>query len=59
YNPDDTMLYVVGGGGCLIKNFGTYDKDRVIIIDDIKATAKGYELLAKAILKRRKDGKEQ
>jgi len=59
YNPDDTMLYVVGGGGCLIKNFGTYDKDRVIIIDDIKATAKGYELLAKAILKRKKDGKEQ
>ena len=39
-------LYVVGGGSCILKNFGSYDKDRVIINDDICATAKGYELLA-------------
>jgi len=43
YNPDLMRLYVVGGGGCLIRNFGTYDKSRVTIIDDICATAKGYE----------------
>ena len=46
YNPDLMRLYVVGGGGCLIRNFGTYDKSRVTIIDDICATAKGYESLA-------------
>ena len=46
-------LYVVGGGGCLIRNFGTYDKTRVTILDDICATAKGYEYLAQMSLKRR------
>ena len=48
YNPNLMHLYVVGGGGCLIRNFGTYDKSRVTItmIDDICATAKGYESLA-------------
>ena len=39
-------LYVMGGGSCLIRNFGQYDPDRVTINDDICATAKGYELLA-------------
>ena len=46
YNPELMRLYVVGGGSCILKNFGSYDKDRVIINDDICATAKGYELLA-------------
>ena len=53
YNPDLMRLYVVGGGGCLIRNFGAYDKSRVTIIDDICATAKGYESLAYMSLKRR------
>ena len=46
-------LYVGGGGGCLIRNFGAYDKSRVTILDDICATAKGYESLAYMSLKRR------
>ena len=46
-------LYVVGGGGCLIRNFGTYDESRVTILADICATAKGYEYLALMSLKRR------
>lgn len=50
YNPNLMKLYVVGGGGCLIKNFGSYDKDRVIINPNICATAKGYEYLAELIL---------
>ena len=53
YNPDLMRLYVVGGGGCLIRNFGTYDESRVTILDDICATAKGYEYLALMSLKRR------
>ena len=46
YDPELMRLYVVGGGSCILKNDGSYDKDRVIINDDICATAKGYELLA-------------
>ena len=43
YDPKLMRLYVVGGGGCLIKNFNNYDEHRVTINDDICATAKGYE----------------
>ena len=46
YDPELMRLFVVGGGGCMIKHFGRYDPDRVLIIDDICATAKGYEFLA-------------
>ena len=52
YNPDLMRLYVVGGGGCLIRNFGTYDESRVTILDDICAAAKGYEYLVLMSLKR-------
>lgn len=52
YNSALMKLYVIGGGGCLIKNFAEYDADRVVIIQDICATAKGYELLALQTLKR-------
>lgn len=54
YDPESMRLYVVGGGCCIIKNFADYDKERVIINDDICATAKGYELLAQQ--KQRKGG---
>ena len=46
YDPNAMRLWIVGGGGCLIRNFGEYDPERVTIIDDIHATAKGYEYLA-------------
>lgn len=46
YNPELMRLYVLGGGSCLIRNFGVYDENRVTINDDICATAKGYEYLA-------------
>ena len=54
YDPDSMRLYVVGGGACLVKNFGGYEPDRVTIQDDICATAKGYEYLAE--LKSRRNG---
>ena len=43
YDPKLMKLYVVGGGGCLIRNFADYDENRVTVNDDICATAKGYE----------------
>ena len=36
----------------MIENFGSYDKDRVTIIGDICASAKGYEYFAVAQLKK-------
>lgn len=53
YDPELMKLYVVGGGSCMVKNFGEYDKDRVIINEDICATAKGYELLAAQKMQRK------
>ena len=52
YNPELMRLFVTGGGACMIKNFGDYDPERVIFIDDIRATAKGYEMLAKRKLRK-------
>ena len=45
YDPELMKLHVVGGGSCLVKNFGNYEKGCVIFNDDICATTKGYELL--------------
>ena len=52
YDPRLMRLYVVGGGGCLIKNFGSYDENRVTIDNDICATAKGYERMLEVKLLR-------
>ena len=52
YNPDLIRLHIVGGGGCIIRNFGVYNEDRVTINDDIMAAAKGYEYLAQGKLKK-------
>ncbi|MDE7172643.1 MAG: ParM/StbA family protein, partial [Oscillospiraceae bacterium] len=52
YNPALMRLYVLGGGSCLIRNFGEYDANRVTINDDICATAKGYEYLCEQALRR-------
>ncbi|MBQ9719746.1 MAG: ParM/StbA family protein [Oscillospiraceae bacterium] len=46
YDPRQMRLYVMGGGGCLVKNFGCFDAERVTFNDDLCATAKGYEALA-------------
>ena len=55
YNPKLMRLYITGGGGKLVENFGTYDKDRVTIIGDICASAKGYEQFA--LMQMKKEGK--
>ena len=46
YDDKTITLYVTGGGGCLIKNFGKINTERVFFIDDICAAAKGYEYMA-------------
>ena len=52
YDPKIMKLFVVGGGGCLIRNFGKYDRNRVFINEDICATAKGYEYMAERALRK-------
>jgi hypothetical protein len=52
YNPALMRLHVLGGGSCLVCNFGAYDADRVTIYEDICATAKGYEYLCEQALRR-------
>ncbi len=54
YDPELMRLYVVGGGSCMVKNFGQFDAGRVTINDDICATARGYEYLTQ--LKARRNG---
>ena len=52
YEPSLMRLYVVGGGGCLIRNFAKYDENRVFINSDIRATVKGYEAWAYRLLEK-------
>lgn len=48
FKPDLMRLYIVGGGGCIIKNFTDIVKTKgVVFIDDICANAKGYAFLEK------------
>lgn len=54
YDRDFAKLYVVGGGGALIKRYADYDKDRVIFTDDVCASAKGFEHYALLKLKAEK-----
>ena len=43
YDSKLMKLYIVGGGGCMIRNFAEYNERRITVNDDICATAKGYE----------------
>ena len=52
YEPSLMRLYIVGGGGCLIRNFAKFDTSRVFINSDIRATAKGYEQWAYRLLEK-------
>ena len=59
YDPNLMRLWVTGGGACLVKNFGNHPPDRVIILNDIHANARGYEDMAKAALEKRAKENEQ
>lgn len=46
YDENTMRLWVTGGGGCLIKNFGKVNSKRITFEEYICAAAKGYEYLA-------------
>mgnify|MGYP001274133893 FL=1 len=52
YDPQTVRLWIVGGGGCLLRHFGEVDRNRVTIIDNIHANAEGYEYLSERRLRR-------
>lgn len=52
YDAKTMQLFVMGGGSCLIRNFGSYDREKVTLQEDIHANAKGYEQLAYNQIKR-------
>jgi plasmid segregation protein ParM len=56
YDEKTMRLYVVGGGGCLLRNFGNINPDCVTINSDLHANAKGYEFLAYERMKKRGAG---
>lgn len=51
YDENTMMLYITGGGGCLVKNFSKVNPNRVKFVEDICAAAKGYEYLAETQIK--------
>ena len=50
YDPEAMELLIVGGGACLVRNFGEFARKRVTIIEDICANAKGFEYIAEGVL---------
>ena len=50
YDARLMKLFVMGGGGCLVKNFGKYDPGAVVFVDDLLASAKGYEYMAQGVI---------
>ena len=50
YDARLMKLFVMGGGGCLVKNFGKYDPSTVVFVDDLHASAKGYEYMAQGVI---------
>ena len=50
YDARLMKLIVMGGGGCLVKNFGKYDPGAVVFVDDLHASAKGYEYMAQGVI---------
>ena len=52
YDGKTAQLVVLGGGGCLLRNFADLDGSPVTFIGDIHANARGYERLAYEKLRR-------
>ena len=50
YDARLMKLFVMGGGGCLVEHFGKYDPGAVIFVDDLHASAKGYEYMAQGVI---------
>lgn len=50
YNMDLTQIIFVGGGAGVMKRFGGLEQKNIQYIEDVKANARGYELLGNTYL---------
>lgn len=51
YNLNTTDIVFVSGGATVMRLFGSLNQKNITFIEDIKANAKGYEQLARMVLK--------
>ena len=49
-NMDLTQIIFVGGGAGVMKRFGGLEQKNIQYLEDVKANAKGYEMLGNAYL---------
>lgn len=54
YSLKTTQFCFVGGGACVMKNFGGYEQGNIKYNLDVKANAKGFEKLAKLAMNARR-----
>lgn len=53
YDESYMKLYIIGGGGCILKNFSKIsENENVTINEDIHINAKGYEKFARQLVRR-------
>ena len=50
YNMDLTQIIFVDGGAGVMKRFGGLEQKNIQYLEDVKANAKGYEMLGNAYL---------
>ena len=51
YNLETMTIIFVGGGACVMKNFGKHQTSNISYVLDVKANAKGFETLAKIAMR--------
>ncbi len=54
YSLKTTQFFFVGGGACVMKNFGGYEQSNIRYNLDVKANARGFERLAKIAMEARR-----
>jgi plasmid segregation protein ParM len=52
YNLKTMHITFVGGGAVVMKRFGERHQNNIVFVEDVKANAKGFELLGNMFLKR-------
>ena len=52
YNLNTIRITFVGGGAVVMKRFGEKNQKNIVFVEDVKANAKGFELLGNMFLKR-------
>ncbi len=52
YSLDMIPIVLVGGGASIIKRFGEYDDMSIAFVEDVKANAEGFEMMARISMRK-------